>query len=153
MTFNKKKKEIEIRFFNSRRDRRKLMELRRRQSMLQRRLGLMGKHRHAQGQGGPFTMMRGEGSQQIQQIITNPVAEAKRMLRRLDGVVEVAKSEVAMIRDVARNITESGKELNLWEMMSAVNATLRDRPDSPLGRLMGRFYSRWVAKHCPFLHT
>ncbi len=98
-------------------------------------------------------MMRGEGSQQIQQIITNPVAEAKRMLRRLDGVVEVAKSEVAMIRDVARNITESGKELNLWEMMSAVNATLRDRPDSPLGRLMGRFYSRWVAKHCPFLHT
>ncbi len=45
-----------------------------------------------------------------------------------------------------RNITDSGRELNLWEMMSAVNATLRDRPDSPLGRLMSRFYARYLSE-------
>ncbi len=31
-------------------------------------------------------------------------------------------------------------------MMSAVNSTLRQRPESPLGRLMGRFYGRYLAE-------
>ncbi len=34
----------------------------------------------------------------------------------------------------------------MWEMMSAVNATLHDHPDSPIGRLMSRFYSRYLSE-------
>jgi hypothetical protein len=41
--------------------------------------------------------------------------------------VTLAKDEVAILRDIAHNITSSGKEVNLWEMMNAINATIRDR--------------------------
>ncbi len=39
--------------------------------------------------------------------------------------VSLAKEEVAVLREIARNITASGKELNLWEVMNAVNVTIR----------------------------
>ncbi len=69
------------------RRRQKLMELRRRQGALQRRLGML-----AQG-----------GNQQKQQAVpVNPVVRAKLMLRKFGNFVDLAKSEVAMIRDIAR---------------------------------------------------
>ena len=66
--------------------RQKLMELRRRQSMLQRRLGMLAQQSEVRERVAPVS----------------PVVEAKRMLRRFGGMVELAKSEVAMIRDIAR---------------------------------------------------
>ena len=65
--------------------------------------------------------------------------------RRMGGLVEnfqemitLAKSEVGILRELARNITDSGKELNLWEVLDAVNATVSDNPNSGIGRLMRR---------------
>ena len=65
--------------------------------------------------------------------------------RRMGGLVEnfqemitLAKSEVGILRELARNITDSGKELNLWEVLDAVNATVSDNPNSGIGRLMQR---------------
>ncbi len=46
--------------------------------------------------------------------------------------VHLAKEEVAVLREIARNISASGKEVNLWEVMNAVNATIRDNPNSPV---------------------
>ena len=65
--------------------------------------------------------------------------------RRMGGLVEnvqemitLAKSEVGILRELARNITDSGKELNLWEILDAVNATVSDNPNSGIGTLMRR---------------
>ena len=52
----------------------------------------------------------------------------------------LAKEEVAVLRDIARNISLSGKEVNLWEVMNAVNATIRENPNSPVAGLVRRFY-------------
>jgi len=39
--------------------------------------------------------------------------------------VTLAKDEVAVLRDIAHNISANGKEVNLWEMMNAINSTIR----------------------------
>jgi hypothetical protein len=41
--------------------------------------------------------------------------------------VTLAKDEVAVLRDIAHNISANGKEVNLWEMMNAINSTIRCR--------------------------
>ena len=56
----------------------------------------------------------------------------------MQDMISLAKSEVGVLRDLAKNITESGKELNLWEILDAVNATVADNPNSGIGRLMRR---------------
>jgi hypothetical protein len=72
--------------------------------------------------------------------------------RRMGGLMEnvqdmltLAKSEVGALRELARNITDSGKELNLWEVLDAVNGTVRDNPESGIAKLMTRFYSNYLA--------
>ncbi len=67
------------------RRRQKLMELRRRQNVLQRRLGMLTQQQ-----------------QQREQVVVNPVVKAKMMLRKFGDFVDLAKSEVAMIRNIAR---------------------------------------------------
>ena len=74
----------------------------------------------------------------------NPVKEAKRMLRKFGDFIALAESEAVMLRDIVRNITESGRELNLREMLRAVNATVHDNPDSAMATLMRRFYSKYL---------
>ncbi len=69
------------------------MELRRRQGVLRRRLGMLAQ----QSQEARWRQ------QQQQQQAVSPVEEAKRMLNKFGGLVQLAKSEVAMIRDIARS--------------------------------------------------
>ena len=54
--------------------------------------------------------------------------------------VTLAKEEVSILREIASNISGQGKEVNLWEMMNAVNATIRENPNSPVAALVRRFY-------------
>lgn len=75
-----------------------------------------------------------------------PARNQPQMQRRMGGVLEnvqemitLAKSEVGVLRELARNITESGKELNLWEVLDAVNATVSDNPNSGIAKLMRRY--------------
>ena len=56
----------------------------------------------------------------------------------------LAKDEVAVLRDIAHNISSSGKEVNLWEMMNAINSTIRDNPSSPIAGLVRRFYQTYM---------
>jgi hypothetical protein len=50
--------------------------------------------------------------------------------------VTLAKDEVAVLRDIAHDLSSQGKEVNLWEMMNAINSTLRENPNSPLAGLL-----------------
>ena len=43
-----------------------------------------------------------------------------------------------MIAEVARNLTAEGREVNLWQIMTMVNSTVRENPNSSLARLMHR---------------
>ena len=43
-----------------------------------------------------------------------------------------------MIAEVARNLTAEGREVNLWQIMTKVNSTVRENPNSSLARLMHR---------------
>ena len=60
------------------------------------------------------------------------------VLQNVQEMITLAKSEVGVLRDLAKNITESGKELNLWEVMDAVNTTVSDNPNSGIAKLMRR---------------
>ena len=44
-----------------------------------------------------------------------------------------------------RNITESGSDVNLWEILAAVNSTVRQNPDSSIAQLMGKFEEKYLA--------
>ena len=56
----------------------------------------------------------------------------------MQEMISLAKSEVGVLRELARNVTDSGKELNLWEILDAVNATVSDNPNSGIAKLMKR---------------
>ena len=56
-------------------------------------------------------------------------------------MITLAKNEIAVLRDLAKNITDSGKELNLWEILDAVNSTVADNPNSGMAKLMRRCVS------------
>ena len=45
-----------------------------------------------------------------------------------------------------RNITESGSDVNLWEILAAVNSTVRQNPDSSIAQLMGKFEQKYLAE-------
>ena len=65
----------------------------------------------------------------------------KRMgvLANMQDMITLAKNEIGVLRDLAKNITDSGKELNLWEVLAAVNSTVADNPNSGIGKLMKRY--------------
>ena len=60
------------------------------------------------------------------------------VLENMQEMISLAKNEIAVLRDLAKNITDDGKELNLWEILDAVNSTVVDNPDSGIARLMRR---------------
>merc|ERR1739844_249844 len=67
------------------------------------------------------------------------------VLENMQEMISLAKSEVGVLRELARNVTDSGKELNLWEILDAVNATVSDNPNSGIAKLMKRFYANYLA--------
>ena len=46
---------------------------------------------------------------------------------------------------ITRNITESGSDVNLWEILAAVNSTVRKNPDSSIAQLMTKFEEKYLA--------
>ena len=56
-------------------------------------------------------------------------------MENIQDMISLAKSEVGVLRELARNVTDSGKELNLWEILDAVNATVLDNPNSGIAKL------------------
>ena len=61
------------------------------------------------------------------------------ILSNFDSFLKIAGSELGFLRNVAKNITATGKEVNLWEVLSAVNETVRKNPDSSIAGLMTKF--------------
>ena len=68
---------------------------------------------------------------------------------RLTRLVDLSRSDVDVITELATNITTSGKEANLWEILSRVNSTVKGRPHSKLGKLMARFYHNYIEDELP----
>ena len=60
-----------------------------------------------------------------------------RSLYRLDDHPTIFQ-ETRVIAEVARNLTAEGREVNLWQIMTKVNSTVRENPNSSLARLMHR---------------
>ena len=54
-----------------------------------------------------------------------------------------------VIKGLAYNLTTSGKELNLWEVLSTVNSTVKGKPNSQLAQLMARFYHNYIEDDLP----
>jgi len=67
------------------------------------------------------------------------------ILSNFDSFLKIAGSELGFLRNVAKNITQSGKEVNLWEVLSAVNETVRKNPDSSIAQLMTKFEHKYLA--------
>jgi len=67
------------------------------------------------------------------------------ILSNFDSFLKIAGSEMGLLRNVAKNITSSGKEVNLWEVLSAVNETVRKNPDSSIAQLMAKFEDKYLA--------
>lgn len=74
----------------------------------------------------------------------SPILRAKNLLRNFESFVTLAETEVEMLREMARNITDRGKQIDLQEMLAAVNNTIRDNPDSAIAKLMNRFYNAYL---------
>ena len=58
------------------------------------------------------------------------------VLENIQDMISLAKSEVGVLRELARNVTDSGKELNLWEILDAINATVLDNPNSGIAKVL-----------------
>lgn len=68
------------------------------------------------------------------------------ILSNFDAFLKIAGSELGSLRNVAKNITESGKEVNLWEILAAVNETVRKSPDSSISQLMTKFENKYLSE-------
>merc|ERR1719266_732279 len=66
------------------------------------------------------------------------------ILSNFDSFLKIAGSELGFLRNVAKNITQTGKEVNLWEVLSAVNETVRKNPDSSIAGLMTKFENKYL---------
>ena len=83
--------------------------------------------------GPPYVRYQNQRQQNNQQI-----GKRVGVLENMQQMITLAKNEIAVLRNLAKNITDNGKELNLWEILDAVNATVVDNPDSGIARLMRR---------------
>lgn len=70
--------------------------------------------------------------------------QQEQILSNFDTFLKIAGSELGALRSVARNITESGSDVNLWEILGAVNETVRKNPDSSIAQLMGKFEQKYL---------
>ena len=73
------------------------------------------------------------------------------ILSNFDSFLKIAGSELGFLRNVAKNITQSGKEVNLWEVLTAVNETVRKNPDSSIAQLMTKFEVRQLYGYMSWL--
>jgi len=76
----------------------------------------------------------------------NTAAKQDEILSNFDTFLKIAGSELGSLRNVAKNITQSGKEVNLWEILAAVNETVRKSPDSSISQLMTKFENKYLSK-------
>lgn len=67
------------------------------------------------------------------------------ILSNFDTFLKIAGSELGALRSVAKNITESGADVNLWEILGAVNETVRKNPDSSIAQLMTKFEQKYLS--------
>lgn len=73
-----------------------------------------------------------------------PIQQARELLGKVNAFVALARQETRVIAEVAKNLTSEGREVNLWQIMTKVNSTVRENPDSSLARLMHRFYHEYL---------
>ena len=78
-------------------------------------------------------------NQRIQQQTNQQIGKRIGVLENMQEMITLAKNEIAVLRNLAKNITDDGKELNLWEILNAVNSTVVENPDSGIARLMRRY--------------
>ena len=62
-------------------------------------------------------------------------------------LIDLSPSDTRLIKDLAVNITANGRDLNLWDILDAVNTTVRTRPHSRLAGLLDRFYDNYLAEN------
>ena len=63
----------------------------------------------------------------------------------IKNLVDLSPADVRLIKEMALNITTNGKELNLWEILDSVNATVSTNPSSNLGKLLDKFYDSYLS--------
>jgi len=68
------------------------------------------------------------------------------ILDNFDQFIKLAGTELLDLKDVAHNITASGGEMNLWDIISAVNSTVREKPGSNIAKLISKFEDRYLGK-------
>ena len=71
--------------------------------------------------------------------------QQEQILSNFDTFLKIAGSELGALRSVAKNITESGADVNLWEILGAVNETVRKNPDSSIAQLMTKFEQKYLS--------
>jgi len=76
---------------------------------------------------------------------SSPLVDHESILDNFDSFVKLAGSELLGLKDVAKNISQSGGDMNLWEIVSAVNSTVRKNPDSNMAKLMEKFEDRYLS--------
>ena len=88
--------------------------------------------------GPPYVRYQNQRQQQNNNPSVAQIGKRFGVLENMQEMISLAKNEIAVLRDLAKNITDDGKELNLWEILDAVNSTVVDNPDSGIARLMRR---------------
>merc|ERR1711892_1530408 len=82
----------------------------------------------------------------IRNKVVDTGAKQDEILSNFDTFLKIAGSELGSLRNVAKNITQSGKEVNLWEILAAVNETVRKSPDSSISQLMAKFENKYLSE-------
>jgi len=82
----------------------------------------------------------------IRNKIVDTAVKQDEILSNFDAFLKIAGSELGSLRNVAKNITQSGKEVNLWEILAAVNETVRKSPDSSISQLMAKFENKYLSE-------
>eukprot|EP00090_Calanus_glacialis_P010330 TRINITY_DN18716_c0_g1_i4.p1 TRINITY_DN18716_c0_g1~~TRINITY_DN18716_c0_g1_i4.p1 ORF type:complete len:751 (-),score=179.00 TRINITY_DN18716_c0_g1_i4:721-2973(-) len=82
----------------------------------------------------------------IRNKVIDTAATQDEILSNFDTFLKLAGSELGSLRNVAKNITQSGKEVNLWEILAAVNETVRKSPDSSISQLMAKFENKYLSE-------
>ena len=101
-------------------------------------LRLGGRRRFRQRMGGQRDQMATDSFQK-KMLYDMTAKKQDEILSNFDSFLKIAGSELGFLRNVAKNITANGKEVNLWEVLSAVNETVRKNPDSSIAGLMTKF--------------
>merc|ERR1719193_1392749 len=67
------------------------------------------------------------------------------ILDNFDSFIKLAGTELLQLKDVAKNISASKGEVDLWQIISSVNSTVRQNPTSNMAKLMRKFEERYMS--------